>query len=136
NQSDGKLPWKNTVANNATIAFSSMTSLRLYSPNNCRKGRAVKWLRAKSKAIRSARRVCLENLENCRLQIEREPRETTQRCDAQGGRSIDAIALALSPQGCVSNAQGSGGFFERSTEVEDSADVFLVDRFESHFGIG
>jgi len=52
------------------------------------------------------------------------------------GRSIDVVSLALSPQGCVSDAQGSGGLFERRTEVEDSADVFLFDRFESHFGIG
>ena len=46
------------------------------------------------------------------------------------------VPLALSPQGCVSYAQGSGGLFERRTEAEDSADVFLFERFECHFGIG
>jgi len=51
------------------------------------------------------------------------------------GQSIYVISLALSPQGRASYAQGSGGLFERRTEVEDSADVFLFDRFERHLGI-
>jgi hypothetical protein len=69
----------------------------------------------------------------CKL---KETRETTPPGDAERGRSIHVISLALSPQGCVSYAQSSGRLFKRRTEVENSADVFLFDCFERHLGIG
>ena len=49
---------------------------------------------------------------------------------------MQVIPLALSPQGCASYAQGSGGLFEGRAEVEDSADMFLLDCFERRPGIG
>ena len=49
---------------------------------------------------------------------------------------MQVIPLALSPQGCASYAQGSGGLFEGRAEVEDSADMFLLDCFQRRPRIG
>jgi hypothetical protein len=117
------------------IGFPSMIVCALCSANQLRKGCAAKMFERNQRQFEALGAFVSKTLKSAGCKL-KETRETTRPGDAERGRSIHMVSLALSPQGCVSYAQSSGGLFERRTETEDSADVFLFECFERHLGIG